>query len=308
MADTVQIYLATLTVRNTHEAYGVARDQLLVDSGADTDVALLNRVGGWFTFVRESRSATTFNIRLIALASACGYRREQGWLADDPLVRLRVKPAQPDTAKSLRGIWSRRFSDRMCRCEPVLGPLLSGSSARAEAVLMEDVPDLETANRWAVVSGKGGARKVIACQTGAAELLPRTLAGRRSGPLFLTDRKARLSVAAAGVDLAAHRARLSYRRAAELLENQIALFGGGPYTFHRLRHSRQGGYVVEDGASTPMLMKLSGHISVRSLVRSARVYDEDLRRYQAGSDPAARRRRSRQWVLCRVPSGTVDDG
>ncbi|MFD4407884.1 hypothetical protein ACFWPH_34515 [Nocardia sp. NPDC058499] len=47
---------------------------------------------------------------------------------------------------------------------------------------------------------------------------------------------------------------------------------------------------AEDGASTPVLMKLSGHTSVRSLVKYARVSDEGLRRYQADSDPAARRR------------------
>ncbi|WP_245401428.1 hypothetical protein [Nocardia albiluteola] len=35
---------------------------------------------------------------------------------------------------------------------------------------------------------------------------------------------------------------------------------------------------------------LSGHTSVRSLVKYARVSDDGLRRYQADSDPAARRR------------------
>ncbi|MFE3261065.1 hypothetical protein ACFXPS_38875 [Nocardia sp. NPDC059091] len=106
---------------------------------------------------------------------------------------------------------------------------------------MLDVPDLDTVNRCAVVTRKGGAREVIAWQTGTARLLPRLLAGRTSGPLFLTDRKARPSVAR------------------------------------------------NEGASTPVLMKLSGHTSVRSLAKSARVSDEGLRRYQADSDPAARR-------------------
>lgn len=154
---------------------------------------------------------------------------------------------------------------------------------------MLDVPDLDTANRCAVVTRKGGAREVIAWQTGTARLLPRMLAGRRSGPLFLTDRKARPSVAAGDVDPSTGRARLSYRRAAELFESHTAVFGGGPYTLHQLRHSRLT-HAAEDGASTPVLMKLSGHTSVRSLVKYARVSDEGLRRYQAGSDPAARRR------------------
>ncbi|WP_327099496.1 hypothetical protein OIE68_12265 [Nocardia vinacea] len=40
-------------------------------------------------------------------------------------------------------------------------------------------------------------------------------------------------------------------------------------------------------------LKLSGHTSVRSLAKYARVSDEGLRRYQADSDQAARRRAGR---------------
>ncbi|WP_327109772.1 hypothetical protein OHB12_18050 [Nocardia sp. NBC_01730] len=46
-------------------------------------------------------------------------------------------------------------------------------------------------------------------------------------------------------------------------------------------------------AQAPVLMKLSGHTSVRSLAKYARVSDEGLRRYQADSDPATRRRPGR---------------
>lgn len=52
---------------------------------------------------------------------------------------------------------------------------------------MLDVPDLDMANRCAVVTRKGGARDLIAWQTGTARLLPRLLAGQKSGPVFLTD-------------------------------------------------------------------------------------------------------------------------
>ncbi|WP_454561900.1 hypothetical protein [Mycobacterium haemophilum] len=58
---------------------------------------------------------------------------------------------------------------------------------------------------------KGGARDVIVWQTGTVRLLPRMLAGRRAGPLFLTDRKAKPSVATLDVDSTTGRARLSYR-------------------------------------------------------------------------------------------------
>lgn len=295
LADAVKIYLATITVPNTRETYATALDRLVADFGADTDVALLghepDRVSGWFTFVWGAKAAKTFNIRLTALTSACVYWREQDWLSGDPLVRLRARPAPPDTSKALSRdrVMQILGSDAPLR-ERVLWHLLYESSARAEEVLMLDVPDLDTGNRCAVVTRKGGAREVIAWQTGTARLLPRMLGGRKSGPVFLTDRKARPSVATNDVDPSTGRARLSYRRAAELFEAHTESFDDGPYTLHQLRHSRLT-HAAEEGASTPVLMKLSGHSSVRSLAKYARVSDEGLRRYQADSDPAARHRR-----------------
>ncbi|MGQ4600726.1 tyrosine-type recombinase/integrase [Nocardia sp. R6R-6] len=297
LADAVRIYLATITVPNTRATYAAALDRLVADFGADTNVALLDRepdrVAGWFTFVWGGKAPKTFNIRLTALAAACGYWREQEWLAGDPLVRLRARPAPPDTSKALSRdrVTEILGSDTLLR-ERVLWHMLYESSARAEEVLMLDVPELDTANRCAVVTRKGGAREVIAWQTGTARLLPRMLVGRKSGPLFLTDRRARPSVAKNDVDPVTGRARLSYRRAAELFEIHTSQYDGGPYTLHQLRHSRLT-HAAEDGASTPVLMKLSGHTSVRSLAKYARVSDDALRRYQADSDPAARRRSGR---------------
>ena len=46
---------------------------------------------------------------------------------------------------------------------------------------------------------------------------------------------------------------------------------------------------AEDGTGTPMLMARSGHTSVRSLARYARVSAEALERHQAERDPARRR-------------------
>jgi integrase len=155
-------------------------------------------------------------------------------------------------------------------------------------VLLLDVPDLELANRRAVVTRKGGARDAIVWQTGTARLLPRLLAGRKTGPVFLTDRKAKPSVALVDVDRTTGRARLSYRRAAEVFEQHTAGLPGGPFTLHQLRHSGLT-HAAEDGASTPMLMALSGHTSVRSLAKHARVSAEALGKWQAERDPAGRR-------------------
>jgi capsid protein len=46
---------------------------------------------------------------------------------------------------------------------------------------------------------------------------------------------------------------------------------------------------AEDGTGTPMLMARSGHTSVRSLAKYARVSAEAPARHQAERDPARRR-------------------
>ena len=67
--------------------------------------------------------------------------------------------------------------------------MLYETAARAAEVLALDVEDLDLTNRRAKVRRKGGAVDVIVWQTGTARLLPRLIRGRKSGPLFLTDRR-----------------------------------------------------------------------------------------------------------------------
>ncbi|MFE7745122.1 tyrosine-type recombinase/integrase [Nocardia sp. NPDC057455] len=289
----VQTYLHTVPAANTRRGYRTALTALVSEFGADADPALLDpdRVAAWFRTRWGEASAQTFNVRLAALRAACDYWREQAWLVGDPLVRLRPRSVPADRSRALtRAEVTTILSMDAGLRERVLWHMLYETAARAEELLMLDVPDLDTANRCARVRRKGGAVDVVAWQTGTARLLPRMLAGRHSGPLFLTDRKAKPHVAVADIDPGSHRARLSYRRAAELFEHHTAQLPGGPFTLHQLRHSRLT-HAAEDGASTPMLMTLSGHSSVRSLAKYARPSKEALLAWQAATDPAARRRR-----------------
>ena len=157
LADAAKVFLGTIPVANTRRGYAVVLDRLVRDFGADGNVALLDpdRVAGWFIFVWGGGAATTFNVRLASLRSACGYWRDQGWLTGDPLVRLRARPAPPDTSKALsrQRVADILGSDAPLR-ERVLWHLLYESSARAEEVLMLDVPDLDSTNRCAVVTRK----------------------------------------------------------------------------------------------------------------------------------------------------------
>ena len=109
--------------------------------------------------------------------------------------------------------------------------------ARSAEVLALNVEDLDLANRRAKVRCKGGAANVIVWQAGTARLLPRLLKGRKSGPLFVTERKTRVHLPAAGLDEHGH-ARLSCQQTAGLFAE-----ASGGVTLHQLRHSADPGYL-----------------------------------------------------------------
>jgi len=112
--------------------------------------------------------------------------------------------------------------------ERTLWRLLYETAARANELLSLDVEDLDLANRRARVHSKGGAVEWVFWQTGSAQLLPRPLAGRTSGPVFLAGRRPTRAAAALDVDPASGRSRLSYRRAAELFQTRSG------WTLHQL--------------------------------------------------------------------------
>ena len=114
------------------------------------------------------------------------------------------------------------------------------------------------AHRRAVVIGKGGRAELIGWETKTARLLPRLLHQRREGPLFLADIAPAPARQPALADLDPHtgRARLSYRRAAEVFKE--ATVG---WTLHQLRHSRLT-HLAEAGIALPILMAKSRHTSL----------------------------------------------
>jgi len=131
-------------------------------------------------------------------------------------------------------------------------------------------------------------------QTGTALLLPRLLAGRTRGPVFLAERAPTRATPTLDVCPDTGRARLSYRRAAELFAHAttpLAAAAGQStgWSLHQLRHSALT-HDAESGTNTPMLLARSRHASMRSLERYARPGPEALARHAAATGPAARRR------------------
>jgi integrase len=182
-----------------------------------------------------------------------------------------------------RGQLERLFAHRdLPLRERTLWRLLDETAARANELLALDVQDLDLASRRARVHSKGGAVEWAFWPTGSAQPLPRLLAGRTSGPVFLGDRRPARPVAGLDLDQASGRARLSYRRAAELFRVCTG------WTLHQLRHSALT-HAAEDGTNLPLLLARSRHASMRSLERYARPGPEAVARHLAETDPARRR-------------------
>jgi integrase len=278
--------LASSSRRSYAQTLGRLRDAL----GADRP---LDRLGAR-ELERAAREAwgalapATWNRHLATLRSFSSYCRRRGWLdaaiADglerrrEPVDRTRAIPYA-----QLERLWRR---DDVAVREKALWRLLYETAARAQEALSLNVEDVDLDNKRARVRSKGGDIEWLHLQAGSARLLPRLIAGRPLGPLFLADRRPAPARMPAAVDLcpSTGRARLSYRRAEELF---CAASGG--WTLHQLRHSALT-HLAEADVSLPLLMAKSRHVSLRSLQRYARPGTEAVAKLAAEHDPERRRR------------------
>jgi integrase len=228
----------------------------------------------------------TWNRHAATVRSFLSYAARHGLLPElcveldrrrEPADRTRALPSA-----ALERLWSRR--DIALR-DKTLWRLLYETAARANEALALDIEDLDLPNRRAAIRGKNGELDYLHWQTGTGHLLSRLVAGRPSGPVFVTDRRASARRAPATVDLCPHtgRARLSYRRAQELF---AAATGG--WTLHQLRHSAIT-HLAEQNVALPLLMAKSSHTSLRSLQKYARPGVDAVARPTAEHDPARRR-------------------
>ena len=170
--------------------------------------------------------------------------------------------------------------------ERALWRLLYDSASRAEAVLGLDVPDLDLANRHARARVKGGDTHLLHFQTAAARLLRKLIAGRESGPVFLTERRAASHrvTAAADLDPASGRARLSYEMAEQLFKERCQ--AARPSTSSGI----PGSPTSRQERQRPLLMAISGHKQLSSLQQYVKPSQGAVAKLMADTDPDRRRR------------------
>jgi len=276
-ATTVRTYTRTLE----RLAGELGRDRPLADvTDEDLDGAVSRLWGGL--------APRTWNRHLATVGSFLAWCRRHGWPAGHLQLRADRRAAPDDDTRAiplpeLERLWAR--TDIPLR-ERALWRLLYDSAARAEEALGLDIGDLDLANRQARARTKGGHVRPLHFQTAAARLLARLTAGRQSGPVFLTARRAAAHrvMAAADLDPASGRARLSYEMAGQLFKR----YSGGK-TLHQLRHSRLT-HLGEANVSAPLLMAISGHKRLATLQRYVQPSQAAVAALMDASDPDRRGR------------------
>jgi integrase len=251
---------------------------------ADVSGAGLGRAVG---LAYPAASPATWNRVVATVRSFLTFARRQGWITADVAAGLERRHIPEDHTRAL----SRAELDRLLSRRDVdvrdraLWRMLFETCARAQEVLCLNVEDIDLEAKRAYTVRKGGDHDVLHFQTGSARLLPKVIGGRTKGPLFLSSRPVAPSRTPASADRCptTGRARLSYRRAAEIF---TAASGGR--TLHQLRHTSIT-RLAEAGVPLPLLMAKSRHASLRTLQRYARPSVDAVAALTAAHDPAARR-------------------
>jgi integrase len=184
--------------------------------------------------------ARTVSRELSALRSAVGWWQEQQWIRADPTAGLRhrhapIAAAPPLTGAQLDALF--RSCDRLR--EHAFWRVLYDSGAPAAQVLSLDIGGLDLAHsRGRVSMPRPGIW--IGWSPAASDLLRWLVAGRPEGPVFVTSRRAPAHTARGDVCPVTARARMSYRRAAEIFTAATAPLdaAGRGWTLHQLQHAR----------------------------------------------------------------------
>jgi hypothetical protein len=182
----------------------------------------------------------TVNRELSALRSAIGWWQDQRWITADPTAGLRhvagsPAPLPPLTSEQVGELLQIPASLR----EHAFWQLLRDTSAPAEQILALDAGQLDLIRHRSRPAAGRGPDDELRWHPGTSERLGWLLAGRATGPVFLTHRRAPAGTPPADSCPFTGRARMSYRRAAEIFTGATRPLdpAGHGWTLHQLRPS-----------------------------------------------------------------------
>ncbi len=294
VADAADVFLTRATAVTTRRSYGQTMKVLTAAygdhpiDGLDGPAIAELTADSWGTL-----APATWNRHVATLRSFTAFCRRTGWLQVDLCAGLERRPEKIDRTKAVADISLQRLFRRedVPIREKCLWRLLYETAARAQEVLSLNVEDVDLDNKRARTVSKGGDIEWVHFQSGSARLLPRIIAGRQTGPLFLAERRPAPARTPAALDVcpATGRGRLSYERAEYLFKRHSRRISRTGLTLHQLRHSALT-TLADDNVSLPLLMGKSRHKNLRSLQRYVHPSAEAVAAMTAAHDPAARRR------------------
>jgi len=232
-------------------------------AGVDDD-----EIGAALDALWSEAAPSTWNRNRAAVGSWLAWCAEkQHWSAPALPGATERRREHNDDTKAV----SRSRIDRLCRRrdvplrEKTLWRMLYESASRASAVLALNIEDLDLPNKQARIVAKGGDTMWITWGSDTAHLLPRLIAGRDAGPLFLSDHRPgphrRTTTDPKDICPETGRVRLGYDRARILLGH----YADG-LRLHQLRHS-SATHLGEANVSANVIMAKTGHKSLRSVQR-----------------------------------------
>jgi site-specific recombinase XerD len=265
--------------QRTRESYTEDLAPLLAVCGQAPLPALTGEIVHTFLAHQESLAPATYNRRLAALRSFIRWLRTQGWQIEDLLEKVKRKPEGKQTPRALDAQQVESLLRQITNPrDRALFWLIYDGGLRCQEALAIDIEDISWPDRSILIQGKGDRPREMFFSRAVGTLLDKYLTARggpTSGPLFVTQRKARLPRRA---DLTPDGyARLSYRQADTLWKQYTP-----GWDLHQLRHTAISVRAAHDYTEVD-LKRFSGHTSLRS-----------LERYIADNREAAKRK-ARAW-------------
>ncbi len=213
---------------------------------AGTELLLANAV----TYRMRHAEARTVNRELSTLRSAVGWWRRHQWITTDPTAELRRVAIERATAPPLTPAQrAALFGLPTGLREQAFWHLLADSGVAAETALALEADAIDAEHHRVRPRAAHG---VLAFGAETGQLISWLLAGRRHGPLFLTDRRAPAWARPADVCPLTGRGRMSYRRTAEIFTEHTRPLdpAGRGWTLHQLRQAGAGSQIPEPAASS----------------------------------------------------------
>jgi len=194
------------------------------------------RLAGALAHRVQLAGARTVNRELSTLRSAVGWWRRQQWITTDATTVLgqfdavRAAPVQRLAPAQFDALFRAPAGLR----EHAFWHLLADSDVAAESALALDADMIDSSGNQTKPSAHRGP---IRWSDHTSELLCWLLAGRRAGPVFLTDRRAPAGAHKGDVCTLTGRGRMSYRRAAEIFTEHTRTLdpSGRGWMLHQLR-------------------------------------------------------------------------